>query len=186
MKSNIFIVSGPSGAGEDSVIEGLKKHLDIERVITTTTREMRSGESHGQPYYFISKEEFKKGVENGEFFEYAEEDNNNFYGVTHKEIKRARNSEKVVVWKVDYKGVLNLKKIIPEIPAILINAPLDIIEKRIRNRDGVSEEFIQERIKYAQGWTENKNAFDYGVENEEGKLDEAVSRVAEIIKNNLQ
>ncbi|MCD6149394.1 hypothetical protein J7J13_01235 [bacterium] len=186
MKSNVFIISGPSGAGEDSVIKGLKKYLDIERVITTTTREMRPGESQGRPYYFIPKEEFKKGVKNGDFFEWAEEDNNNFYGVTHKEIKRARNSEKIVIWKVDYKGVLNLKKMMPEIPAILINAPLDIIEKRIRNRGRVSEKFIQKRIKYAQGWTKNKNAFDYSVENEEGKLDETVLKVAKIIKNDLK
>jgi len=186
MKPNIFIISGPSGAGEDSVIEGLKKYFDIERVVTTTTREMRPGESQGQPYYFISKEEFKKSIESGEFFEYAEEDNNNFYGVTHKEIERAKNSNKIVIWKVDYRGVLNLKKVLPKIPAILINAPLDIIEKRIRDRGGVSEEFIQERIKYAQGWAKNKNAFDYIVENEEGKLDEAVLKIAGIIKSNLK
>lgn len=185
MQSKIFIISGPSGAGEDSIIEGLKKQFDIERVITTTTRDMRPGESHGQPYYFISREEFKKGIKNGEFFEWAEEDHNNFYGVTKKEIERAKNSGKIVIWKVDYKGVLTLKKILPEIPAILINAPLDVIEKRIRNRGGVSEKFIQERIKYAQGWTKNKNAFDYVVENEERKLKEAVLKVVEIIENSL-
>ncbi|PIR95197.1 guanylate kinase, partial [Candidatus Falkowbacteria bacterium CG10_big_fil_rev_8_21_14_0_10_37_6] len=51
----IFIISGPSGAGEDSVIDGLKKLLPIERVITTTTRAMRKNESQGNPYYFISQ-----------------------------------------------------------------------------------------------------------------------------------
>ncbi len=184
MQSNIFIISGPSGAGEDSVIEGLKKYFNIERVITTTTREMRAGERQGRPYYFISKEKFREGIKRGEFFEYAEEDKHNFYGVTHKEIKRAKNSDKIVIWKVDYKGVLNLKKIMPEIPAVLINAPLDIIEKRIKNRGKVSEEFVRQRIDYAKGWFENKSAFDYVVENEEGKLKETVLKVAKIIKDN--
>jgi len=186
MKSNVFIISGPSGAGEDSVIKGLKKHFDIERVITTTTREMRPGESQGRPYYFISKEEFKKGVKNGDFFEWAEEDNNNFYGVTRREIERAKNSGKVVIWKVDYKGVITIKKTLPETVTIMISAPADILEKRIRNRNKVSEEFVRERMEYAKGWERNKKFFDYIVENKEGKLNETISKVAEIIKKNLK
>jgi len=192
MKSNVFIISGPSGAGEDSVIKGLKKHLNIERVITTTTREMRPGESQGRPYYFISKEEFKKGVKNGDFFEWAEEDNNNFYGVTRREIERAKNHVKfsprggAVIWKVDYKGVITIKKTLPEAVAIMISAPADILEKRIRNRNKVSEEFVRERMEYAKGWEKNKKFFDYIVENKEGKLNETISKVAEIIKKNLK
>ena len=192
MKSNVFIISGPSGAGEDSVIKGLKKHLNIERVITTTTREMRPGESQGRPYYFISKEEFKKGVKNGDFFEWAEEDNNNFYGVTRKEIERAKNHVEfsprggAVIWKVDYKGVITIKKTLPEAVAIMISAPADILEKRIRNRDKVSEEFVRERMEYAKGWERNKKFFDYIIENKEGKLNKTISKVAEIIKKNLK
>ena len=70
-KNKLFIISGPSGAGEDSIIEGLKKFIPIERVITTTTREKRSDVFSKDPYYFISKEEFEKGITENKFFEYS-------------------------------------------------------------------------------------------------------------------
>ena len=68
-KNKLFIISGPSGAGEDSVIAGLKKCLNIEKIITTTTRKIRPDETQGKEYYFISKDEFKKSITNDEFFE---------------------------------------------------------------------------------------------------------------------
>ena len=98
--NNLFIISGPSGAGEDSIIEGLKSHFPIERVITTTSRPMRPGDSNGNPYYFISKEEFKKRIEEEKFFEWAQEYNDNYYGVTHEEINRVIDSNKIGIWKI--------------------------------------------------------------------------------------
>ena len=182
---SLFIISGPSGAGEDSVIEQLGQKTDIERVVTTTTRSMREGESEGKPYHFISKKEFKKGVKNDEFFEYAVQDNGNLYGVTYEEIERVAESNKVGIWKVDYKGVITAKKMLPDIFAILIYAPLEILEERIRKRDrNTTEEFVQGRIEYAKGWLEHKDIFDYKVENRQNKLDETVDKVEKIIKEN--
>ncbi|MDD5464669.1 MAG: guanylate kinase, partial [Candidatus Moranbacteria bacterium] len=94
-KSNIFIISGPSGAGEDSIIGGLEKLFDVERVITTSTRQMRPGESQANPYYFISKDEFAKKLKSGEFAEHAEQYNGNFYGVSKEELERVKNSGKI-------------------------------------------------------------------------------------------
>jgi len=181
---NIFIISGPSGVGEDSIIKGLKKILPIEVIITTTTRDLRPGESQGNPYYFISKEEFKNGIENNEFFEYAKEYNDNYYGVTHKEIERIKNSDKIGIWKIEYKGVIYAKKMFPNIIAIFINAPLDILEKRIRNRSNVSEEYIKERLDYTREWLKNIDIYNYKVENEEGKLKDTIKKVANIIEKN--
>ena len=184
-KSKIFILSGPSAAGEDSIIEGLKKQIIFEKIITTTTREMRPGESQGYPYYFIPKEDFQRGIKNNEFYEYAEEDRNNFYGVTKKEFERACSTGLPVIWKVDYKGVITGKKLFPEAVAILIDVSLETIEKRIRRRDSLSEEYIQERLAYAQGWYDNRDKFDYAIKNEEGKLDEAIQAVKNIIEKNI-
>ena len=92
---NVFIISGPSGAGEDSIIEGLRERFPIERIITTTTREMRSGESQGNPYYFISKEEFERKIQEKGFVEYALQYNGNLYGVTKEEIERVGKSGKL-------------------------------------------------------------------------------------------
>jgi guanylate kinase len=185
MYSNIFIISGPSGSGQDSVAEGLKKLLPIERVVTSTTREMRDGESHGFPYYFISQKEFKNKLKNDEFAEYAQEYNNQFYGVTKDELKRVADSGKIGIWRIEYQGVITAKKKFPEIKSIFIAPPsLEVLKKRILKRDpGVSEEFIKERMEYTKGFFKHEDIYDFKVVNEEGKLEETVVKVAEIIKN---
>ena len=181
-KSNIFIISGPSGAGEDSIIEGLKSIFPVERIVTTTTREMRPGEIEGKSYYFISHEEFQKSIAENKFFEHAELDRNNLYGVTFQEIERVEKLDKIILWKIDYKGVLNAKKLLLEVISIFIDVPPEVIRQRIKKRDNASEEFIQKRLAYAQGWYDNRDKFNYVVKNEDGKLDEAIQKVAEIIK----
>jgi guanylate kinase len=183
MKNNLFIISGPSGAGEDSIINGLKELFPVEVVITTTTRSMRPGEEQGQPYYFISKEEFKANISANKFFEWAQQYNDNLYGVSFEEIERIKNSGKVGLWKIEYKGVMTAKKLMPEIPAIFINAPLDQLEERIRRRDNVTEEFIQERIAYTKEWLKHTDIYDYEVINENGKLSESINKVAQYIQN---
>lgn len=181
---SLFIISGPSGAGEDSIINGLAEFFSIERVITTTTRDMRVGETQGNPYYFISREAFEQGIADGKFFEYAEQYNNNLYGVTFAEIERVKNCGKIGTWKIDYKGVEAVKKLMPEIPAILVSAPLDILEMRIRRRDQVTDAFVAERMAYSKEWLEHHTSgYDYVVENEQGKLEEAIARVKTIIES---
>ncbi len=185
-KNKLFIISGPSGAGEDSIIEGLKKFLPIERVVTTTTREKRSDVFREDPYYFISKEEFKKGIEDDIFFEYAQEYNNQFYGVTKKEIERVIKSDKIGIWKIEYKGVMAMKKMMPEIIAILITTEsLEVLRQRILNR-GASEEFIEERMAYTKEWLKHKDIYDYEVVNCEGKLNKAVEDVRRIILGEIK
>ena len=184
-KTNIFIISGPSGAGEDSIINGLEKYFPIRRVVTTTTRDMRQGEKQGSPYRFISKEEFAKDLKEGKFVEYAEQYNGNFYGVTFDEIVEAKKTEKISIWKIEYKGVEAAKKIFPEIKSIFVDAlSLDVLEKRISRRDNVSVDYINERMNYTKEWLKHTNIYDFRVINEEGKLNEAIKQVAEIIKNN--
>lgn len=180
--SNLFIISGPSGAGEDSVIEGLKKIFDIAKIVTTTTRPIRPTEKNGREYYFISKENFLDKIDNDEFFEWAEEDNSQLYGGTKAELKRIKESDKVGIWKVDYKGVLNAKEIEPEAVSIFIKIPIETVEKRLRQRGNATEEFIKDRIEYAQGWYDNEDKFDYIVENKQGELDKTIQKVANIIK----
>ena len=187
-KSNIFIISGPSGAGEDSIIEGLRKYLQIEKIITTTTRKMREGDIDGISYYFISREEFEKNIADNKFTEYAEEYNRNLYGVTTEELERVASSGKIGILKIEYKGVMLIKKKFPEIKSIFIAPPsLEIIEQRLRRRDkNISEEYLKERLEYTKEWMKYENIYDYKVVNEEGKLEEAIAKVAEIIKTNAK
>jgi guanylate kinase len=185
--SKIFIISGPSGAGEDSVIEGLREHFDIERVITTTSRGIRAGDSEGKPYYFISRKEFEEKISREELAEWAKQYNNNLYGVTKKELERVANSDRIGIWKIEYKGVTTVKHKFPEIKSIYIAPPsLDILRKRILKRDpNISPEYLEERIRYTKEWMKHEDIYDYKVTNEEGKLDETIQKVADIIQKNL-
>lgn len=185
MKNSLFIISGPSGAGEDCVIEGLREYFPIERVITSTTRKMRPSESQGYPYYFISQEDFQKGLEKNEFFEYAKEYNDQYYGVTNKEIERVKEIDKLGIWKVEYKGVMTIKEKMPSVKSILISAPIEILEGRLKKRGNISKEAIQERTEYTKEWYKHKDVYTYEVVNEEGKLDETIKKVADIIKKEL-
>lgn len=184
----LFILSGPSGAGEDSVIEGLKKYLPIERVITSTTRAPRAGESQGNPYYFLTHEEFQLGIEKGDFIEYAQEYNNNFYGVTKLEIERVQNSGNVGIWKIEWKGVITAKKRYPGICAIfLMTENLEILERRIRRRDkNISDEYVCERMEYTKEWLTHQDIYDYTVINKENRLQETIQEIYGIIQKQFK
>jgi guanylate kinase len=186
IKNNIIIISGPSGAGEDSIIAGLYKYLPIEKIITTTTRPKRVNEKQAKEYYFITMDKFKKGISENIFFEYAQEYNGYFYGVTRSEIERVKKLDKIGIWKIEYKGVINAKKFIPDIKAILIMAPIKILEKRIRLRDNVDEQYIKQRTEYTREWLKHKHIYDYTVLNKEGKLDKTIDKVVKIIKSEMK
>lgn len=184
MAENIFIISGPSGSGQDSIIEGLRRDFEIERVITTTDRPMRLGEGQGYPYYFISTDEFQQKIVDGAFLEYAQEYNGRYYGVTAAEIERVSRSGKIGIWKIEYQGVLTAKKLFPGIVAIMINTPdLGTLERRIRGRDkNRSEKYIRERMEYTREWLKHKDIYDYEVINADGHLGLAIDEVARIIR----
>lgn len=185
MPNKIFIISGPSGSGQDSVIQGLKKILPIERVITTTTRPKRPGESRGRPYFFISSAAFSKKIKEKKFLEYAKEYNGHYYGVTRAELNRVKRGRKIGIWKIEYQGVMAVKKIMPEIIAILITAPLTVLKERIKARDKASGKYLKDRMTYTKKWLKHKDIYDYAITNQQGKLDQTIEKVAEIIKKHL-
>lgn len=186
IKNNIFIISGPSGAGKDAVISGLKKILPSRQLITTTSRSKRPGERQGQPYYFITKNEFKKRIKQNEFFEY-DKHYDNYYGLTHKEINKTKKNKKIYFWQAEYKGVLTVKKLRPDIIAIFINSPFEILKKRIQERKGkINKKSFGQRIKDIKAWLKHLDIYDYVVINEQGKLDQTIAKVAKIIKKNAK
>lgn len=182
---NIFVIYGPSGSGQDSVIEGLQQKISLERIVTSVTRPMRPSESQGHPYYFISDEEFEEKIKNGELLEYVKKYNGVYYGVTREEVDRVAQSGKVGIWKVDFAGARDLKNRFPELTVIFINAPLSIIEARIRKRDHPTEEYLQTRLSHIREWLP-KCIYDYKIENEEGKLEQTIEQAYQIIQKHSQ
>lgn len=180
---NLVIISGPSGAGEDSIIEGLQKRGQVNRVITTTTRDTRPGETNGSPYYFISRQEFEAHIASGEMIEWAKQYNGNLYGVTRAELERVNALPGVGTWKIEYQGVMTAKKLFPEILSILIMAEsLEVLAQRIRRRSEVSEAFVEERMAYTREWLKHESIYDYKVINRQGMLDDAIAEVVEILR----
>lgn len=178
----LFVITGPSGAGKDSVIYKAKDiGLNFIQIVTASTREIRQGESEANPYYFVSREEFQKKIDNNEMAEWAEV-YGNLYGTTKKEMEDKLKDGNVVV-KVDPQGARTYKKIKPECTTIFIMPPsYEYLEKRLINRETDSKEVIRERLATAKKELENLLDWDYLVVNEEGKLNEAAQEVKEIVE----
>lgn len=168
------------------MIKGLiERGLPIERVVTTVTRLMRPGEAQGRPYYFISINEFKEMIKADRFVEWAKV-YGDYRGCSFDELERVEKSGKVGIWKVDYQGVKTVKEKIKDVVAIYIKPPsLEVSVKRIKKRKLDSEEEIKKRMAYVRDWLreENDKLYDYIVVNKEGRLDETVDKVVEIISS---
>jgi guanylate kinase len=189
MNNKIFIISGPSGAGEDTVINGLKKYFKLTRVVTTVTRKKTSQEKQGNPYYFISKKEFELGLKQNKFVEWADV-YGSLYGTTFEELKKIQKEgeqkNKIGIWKIDWQGVKTVKIKMPNIISIMIEPPsIKSLEKRLIKRERDSVEDIEKRLKAAKIWLKHKDIYDYRVINYDGKIDEAVEKTAKIIKKHL-
>jgi len=182
--TNLVIISGPSGSGKDSVIEGLAKQgVPIERVVTTTTRDVRPGETPGREYYFVSENDLQKKIDNQEMAEWARVDNNRLYGVTKEELTRVQNlHDKIGIWRIDWKGVLEAKKNISDILTILIEPPdIEQLLERARGRGDDNEQELQERLAYSKEFLKHRNLYDYSVINKKGELEQTIKEVKNIL-----
>ncbi len=183
--TNIFIISGPTGSGKDSIIERLGQRLPLERIINTTTRTKRPGETEGNPYYFVSQDTFHARIQEGYFIEHSINENGAAYGVSITELNRiASQKNRIGIWQADWKGVQSIKKLFPTLPAIFISSPLNILEQRIRSRDTLKDEsYFLERMNYTREWLKHTDIYDYIVKNEQGNLDQAVSDIEQILRD---
>jgi len=183
MEGTLFVVTGPSGAGKDSVIDAVRDGgLEFGSVTTTSTRPMRPGEAEGQPYYFLTREEFEEKIEHGEMIEWAEV-YGNLYGSTKQEVERVRKKHDVVIIKVDPQGARTFKAMIPDAVTIFIQPPsLEFLEKRLINRASDAPDVIAKRMETAKSELENVGSWDHLIMNEESKLDAAVKELTELVK----
>ncbi len=189
MKGKLFLLVGPSGSGKSSVLAELKKkHPEFTYPLSATTRPMREGEKEGEIYHFYSKEEFKKGIENDEFLEWAIVHQDNYYGLIKKPLINALESGKTVIREVDIQGFDSIReKIDPEdLTTIFITAPnkKELIE-RIVNRAAISEDELEKRKESMHKEFNRMRDCDYMVENENGKLGKTVKNVSKIIQSEI-
>ncbi len=168
MKNKLFVISGSSGVGKGTVIkEFLAKHPEFKLSISCTTRGKRDGEVHGENYFFLTKDEFKKCVENDDFLEWAEFSGNH-YGTKKSFVEDCLKNGENLILEIDTKGALNIKKIMPEAVLIFIAPPsIEELEARLRGRHTETEEAIQKRLASIKLEMENSKHFDYRIVNDE-------------------
>ncbi|HOP29185.1 MAG TPA: guanylate kinase [Spirochaetota bacterium] len=162
----IFVISAPSGAGKTTLITRLLRSDDrFMFSISTTTRPMRHGEVNGVNYYFITKEEFRRMIDNDEFFEWAEV-YGNYYGTSKKEIDRIVNSGKFPLFDVDIQGSKNLRAKLKDAVYIFIIPPSKaILKARLIGRQTESDEQLDLRLKHAAEEIAEYKNFDYVIVN---------------------
>ncbi|MBQ3005080.1 MAG: guanylate kinase [Clostridia bacterium] len=177
----LIIFSGPSGSGKDTVLnELLQKHDDVKLSISATTRKPRENEVDGVHYYFISKEDFEKKIDDNEMLEYAVY-GDNYYGTPKAPVDKWLTEGKTVILKIEVQGAEKIRKMYPEALSIFIMPPsLAVLEKRIRGRQSEKEEDIIKRLSIAKNELERACEYDFAVINDD--LDDAVEDVASIIK----
>ncbi len=186
----MIIISAPSGAGKTTLVKYLLSvRNDLEFSISACSRAKRDDELDGRDYYFMTKEEFRKKIDNNEFIEWEEVYPGSYYGTLRTEVYRIWNKGNHVIFDVDVVGGLNIKKQFAEkILAVFIQPPsIEVLETRIRKRQSDSEDKIRERINKAEWEMKFANEFDRIVVNNEisvAKI-ELLSLVNEFLDNNF-
>ena len=179
----LIVISGPSGIGKDAVVGLLRKtNIDTHFVITMNTREPRPDEVEGKDYFFVSREEFEKKIENNELIEYARV-YSDYKGIPKSQVIEAFGSGKDVIMRLDVKGAMTSRKICPD--AILIfltaNSRQEWINRLLERRSETSEE-LEVRLKIAADEYALLEEFDYMVVNSDKHLDQTIADIQAIIK----
>ncbi len=180
-KGNLFIFSGPSGIGKDTVLkEVVNSSDDIKLSISSITRNMREGEVEGEKYHFISKQEFEELIKNDELLEYNEYVGN-FYGTPKAPVIKWLDEGYNVILEIDVNGAFRVKKKMPEAKMVfMLPTSLDVLRHRLNKRGTESEEIIEERLTQAAREISFAIEYDYLFFND--VLEEAVSDFMSIIR----
>lgn len=181
-RPRLFVVSGPSGVGKDTVIERLRDLFpDIYFSVTATTRTRRPGEIDGVHYFFMEKDAFQDHLERGEFLESANV-YDNYYGVPRGPIRHAIARGQDVIVKVDVQGAATIRSLIPNAIFIFI-CPESMSEllRRLRARKTDDPEALIERFQAASQEIASARDFDYVVFNESERVDRAIDEIFAII-----
>lgn len=178
----MIIISGPSGVGKDSVLRELKKRdLSLHHVVTANTRKPRPDEVEGIDYYFVSKERFEQMISNDELIEYSTV-YQDYKGVPKFEVRKAIESNKDVIFRLDVQGAEKIKSIYPQSILIFLT-PANQKEwfKRLGGRRLSKEKDLDTRIKTVIDELNKVDIFDYLVVNAQNKLSETVDIIEAIL-----
>lgn len=179
-KGLLIVLSGPAGVGKGTVCKALREEdTNIEYSVSATTRAPRPGEEHGVNYFFHSKEEFEKMIEEGRLLEWAQYVDN-YYGTPLDYVEETIERGKDIILEIEVQGAEKVKERYPEGTFIFLMPPsLAELRSRIVGRGTETSELIDKRMTVAKNEIDMMQMYDYVVENDE--IEKAVSRIRAIV-----
>ena len=182
----LLIFTAPSGAGKTTIVRHLlKKFSELDFSVSATSRSARPGEVDGKDYYFLDPAEFRRKVKEGDFLEWEEVYDNQFYGTLRSEIERLWALGKCVVFDIEVKGATNIRNLYPEETcAVFVKPPSpEILFARLRGRKTETEASLKKRINRAAEELTYEKKFDEILLNDD--LDLAFLEAEDIVKRHL-
>ena len=178
----LIVISGPSGVGKDTVMQRMQERgMPFHFVVTATTRPKRENEVHGMDYFFVSKDEFARMIEENELIEYAIV-YSDYKGIPKQQVREALASGVDVVMRLDVQGAETVRKLAPEALLIFITTESEEeLVRRLKARKTETSDELALRIAMARKELKRVEAFDYVIINHDYKLEETVNTVAAII-----
>jgi guanylate kinase len=166
--SPVFVITGPSGAGKGTLIKALVERVpELEVAVSATTRPQRPGESNGVEYWFLAEDEFVARIGAGEFLEHVRYVSGKRYGTLRSEMTRIADEGRVCVLELELDGALRVQEEVPGSVTIFIAAPVEELERRLRERATESTGEIGDRITLARRQLEQAHRFRYMVRNDD-------------------
>lgn len=186
----LIIFSAPSGSGKTTIVHRLLARFpQLKFSVSATSRAMRPGEQNGKDYHFLSVQDFKQYRDQDRFLEWEEVYPNQFYGTLMSEVEKIWNAGGHVVFDVDVKGGLNIKRKFPERTLAVFVAPpsLQELENRLRKRGTETEESLKKRVGKADQEMQSAPLFDRIIVNDqlEKAVQEAVQAVSQFLEKPL-
>ncbi|WP_332019686.1 guanylate kinase [Kaistella sp.] len=184
--NKVIIFSAPSGSGKTTLVKHcLQQFPQLQFSVSATTRALRGEEIHGKDYFFLSVEGFKKLISENAFVEYEEVYHDKFYGTLKSEVERIWQSGKTVIFDVDVKGGIALKKYFGDkaLSVFIMPPSIEELERRLVSRATDDPETIKTRVAKASEEMTYKDQFDAIIVNND--LDEAKNTTENILKNFL-
>lgn len=182
--ARVFVITGPSGVGKGTLIKRLRERCpSLELSISATTRQPRHGEIDGRDYHFLSREDFDRRIDEGDFLEFATYSDNR-YGTLRSEVEQRLEAGHSVVLEIEVQGAQQVRAAKDDSVQIFIAPPAPaVLRERLRSRGTDSDEAIDSRLKVAEQELAVKEDFDHQIVNDD--LDRATDELAGIVHDEL-
>lgn len=184
MDKKVIIFSAPSGAGKSTIVGHLiKKYPFLEFSISATSRQPRGSEKNGIEYYFFTTEQFEQLINKGAFIEFEEVYSGSYYGTLRSEMERIWDKGNVILFDIDVKGGLNIKRLLGNNAlSVFVRPPsVDELQARLQKRNTDTPEAIAKRVAKAQEELTYEDQFDYVLVNDD--LQTALDEAERLIEN---